>query len=155
MIMMAQQSIDPGFLNQGTNTETAGGTRFSEGKPNPMWTPALGLLEVARVTSYGSQKYAPHDWMQGQSYSTLINSAARHFLSMLVHGPLSCDSESGLLHAAHCAWNLLALLTFHTLGRDEELDDLSKWIGVTTGEKKVTALTYAERFIGGHGMGES
>ena len=118
----------------GANTEHAGGTRYSEGKPSPMWTPALGVLEVAKVTEYGAQKYAPHDWWSGQSYSTLVGSASRHVLRMLCYGPLSRDKESGLLHAAHAAWNLLCLLHFHNEGRDKELDDLTKWVGKVTGE---------------------
>jgi len=120
----------------GSDTEQAGGTRYSEGKPTPMWTPALGILEVARVTEYGNRKYAPLDWWAGQSFSTLIGSASRHLFAMLVYGPLSRDKESGLLHAAHCAWNLLCLLHFVYEGREEELDDLSKWIGVTAAQKK-------------------
>jgi hypothetical protein len=123
-------------MNFGANTDTSGGTRYSEGKPNPMWTPALGLLEVAKVTEYGSRKYAAHDWWVGQSFSTLMGSAGRHFFAMLVYGPLSRDKESGLLHAAHCCWNLLCLLNFVYEGREEELDDLSKWVGVTTAQKQ-------------------
>ena len=120
----------------GENTDTSGGTRFSAGKPNPMWTPALGLLEVAKVTEYGNKKYAPSDWWVGQTFSTLIGSASRHLLAMLVYGPLSKDKESGLLHAAHCCWNLLCLLNFVYEEREAELDDLSEWVGVTTAQKK-------------------
>ena len=123
------------------NTETAGGTRYSEGKPKPMWTPALGLLEVAKVTEYGATKYAPHDWWVGQSYSGLVNSAARHMMQVLSYGPRARDRESGLLHTAHAAWNLLCLLHFHHEGRDTELDDLSGFVGVTTEE--VQGLTVA------------
>jgi len=124
------------------NTEPAGGTRYSKGKPGPMWTPALGLLEVARVTEYGGRKYAPHDWHRGQSYSTLINSAARHLLHILSAGPLSKDPESGLLHAAHACWNLLCLLHFHHEGRDAELDDLSRWVDVGTEEKEAVCAPF-------------
>lgn len=97
-----------------------------------MWTPALGLLEVARVTEYGSRKYAPHDWHLGQSYSTLMGSAARHFLKALSLGPIATDEESGLLHLAHAAWNILCILHFHYEGR-EGVDDLSCWVDVRTG----------------------
>ena len=118
------------------NTEQSGGTRFNSGKPGMWWAiPMYGLRAVARVTMRGSEKYAPLDWACGQSYSTLIDSASRHWLEVLTSGPLARDEESGLLHLAHCAWNILCLLHFIEQGRDD-LDDVSKWTGVTTAMKQ-------------------
>src|SRR5688500_2665021 len=102
------------------NVETSGGTRYSAGKPRGSWlTPVLGLRLVQRVAMYGARKSAPLDWQCGQSFSTLMDCALSHVLKMLQHGPTSRDEESGELHAAHAAWNLLALLTFIEAGRTD------------------------------------
>jgi hypothetical protein len=120
-----------------TNTETAGGTRFSEGKPGMWWAaPLYGLRLVAKVTEAGSGKYAPRDWYEGQSFSTLLDSMFRHTLDVMLYGPTSRDEETGLYNLAHAAWNILALLTFLEEGREEELDDVTPWFGVTTQEKR-------------------
>ena len=134
------------------NTEQSGGTRFSEGKPGMWWAiPMKGLRLIAEVTMRGSKKYAPLDWACGQSYSTLIDSASRHWIEVLTDGPLSRDEESGLYHLAHCAWNILCLLHFIEQGR-EDLDDVSKWQGVTTAMKNaqvvIPAGTVTDDWVG-------
>jgi hypothetical protein len=117
------------------NTEQSGGTRYSEGKPGNWWCmPLWGLREVARVSAYGAKKYAPFDWQQGQSFSTLMDCAMRHMVAVVQFGIWSRDHESGLLHLAHAAWNILALLTFMATNR-EDLDDVSVWRGVRAGEE--------------------
>lgn len=123
------------------NTEKAGGTRFSEGKPG-LWAgvPVIGLRLVARVTQYGAEKYSLMDWKAGQSFSTLIDSATRHWLAVLQHGPWSKDEESGIYHMSHCGWNILALLTFMELRR-YDLDNVSGWVGVTTAMKQENGFT--------------
>ena len=122
------------------NRETSGGTRFNEGKPGMWWAvPMKGLRAVARVTMLGSKKYAPLDWASGQSYSTLLDSASRHWLEVLTDGPLARDEESGLLHLAHAAWNILCLLHFIEQGR-EDLNDVDKWRGVTTAMKQAAEV---------------
>lgn len=116
------------------NMETSGGTRFSKGKPGMWWAiPLAGLRLVSEVTMYGAKKYAPLDWAEGQSFSTLFDCTMRHLERMATDGLWSRDKESGLLHAAHAAWNLLCLLHFMQEGR-EDLDDVSKYRGMTTAE---------------------
>jgi hypothetical protein len=122
----------------GPNTEQAGGTRYSTGKAPLVHAPLLGMLEVGRVAEYGAGKYAPRDWQCGQSFSTLLNCALRHLFRAAL-SPQSRDPESGLLHAGHAAWNLLALLHFIETGRADELDDVTPHIGVTATERKARA----------------
>jgi hypothetical protein len=112
------------------NTEAAGGTRYSEGKPKMVATPVFGMYEVGRVAEYGTNKYALFDWVEGQSFSTLLNCAARHLFRALMN-PMARDQESGCLHLGHVAWNVMALLHFIEEGRAEELDDVSPQIGIT------------------------
>lgn len=119
------------FKDNLINTERSGGTRYSEGKPAGWWyAPLKGLELVVPVAKSGGEKYAPKDWLVGQSYSTLLDCAMRHMIAVMHHGPKAKDEESGHLHLAHACWNLLALLTFIAMGRDD-LDDVSIWDGVT------------------------
>ena len=124
------------------NTEKSGGTRFSKGKPGGWWyAPLYGLRLVAPVWMEGADKYAPRDWAEGQSFSTLVDCAMRHMLEICERGPWAKDPESGNYHAAHVVWNLLTLLTFIALGRGEEMDDITQWRGVTAGDKDATETT--------------
>lgn len=120
---------DYGGVAQG-NTEKAGGTRYSSGKPTMTWSPWLGMMEVCRVSTMGAKKYAPLDWLAGQSFSTLMSSAMRHMLKAAT-SPLARDEDSGLLHLGHAAWNILAALHFIEQGRDHLFDDVTCWHGCT------------------------
>jgi len=128
------------------DTESSGGTRYSEGKPSMFWcAPLMGLTEVVKVTEYGSSKYAPFDWDEGQSFSTLYDSAMRHMVNMSAYGMMSTDDESGLLHASHAAWNLLCMLSFVAEGREIELDDTSAPRGHTAESWRELAAEKAAR----------
>lgn len=120
--------------NYGPNTDTSGGTRYSQGKPAGWWyAPLAGLKLVAPVWEVGAEKYAPMDWRSGQSFSTLVDCAMRHSMAVMEHGPWSRCAESGYYHAAHAAWNWLALLTFMAQGRTD-LDDITPYQGVTAAD---------------------
>jgi len=117
----------------GPDTDPSGGTRYSSNKPSNWWAlPLAGLRLVARVTTYGGEKYAPLDWAIGQSFSVLYDCTMRHLVAMQVDGFWSNDEESGLPHAAHACWNLLTMCHFMALDRSD-LDDVSKWRGVKAG----------------------
>lgn len=72
----------------------------------------LALQAVAQVSAYGAGKYnttyEAKNWMfveaAGERYA---DAAGRH---MLQEEHSMWDEESGLLHAAHAAWSLLAKL---------------------------------------------
>lgn len=117
-----------------------------DGRFVPVPYPALGLWEVARVSCYGVEKYAEYDWDQGQAFSTLLSCAMRHVCKMLAFGPLSRDGYhgdepegtqySGLMHAAHAAWNIMCLLDFVEQTRLAELDDVTPRHGVTAADRR-------------------
>lgn len=136
------------------NTERSGGTRFSSGKPGGWWyAPLYGLRLVAEVWEAGAAKYAPCDWRNGQSFSTLMDCAFRHMIAMNMEGPLARDEDqfdedgsliargTGAYHAACAAWNLLTLLTFIALGRFD-LDDVTGWQSVTTAVKNEEGYSF-------------
>ena len=70
---------------------------------------ARALTEVARVGTFGATKYTPEGWRSvplGRERYT--DALFRHLLTEAAGE--ACDPESGLLHAAHAAWNSLARL---------------------------------------------
>jgi hypothetical protein len=89
-----------------------------EGKKFDLGKPKLGMVvkyfanaltAVAECGTYGQMKYAPneywdHNWGQVKHGQERYQDALmRHFLS-----GEKVDSESGLRHKAHIAWNALA-----------------------------------------------
>lgn len=64
---------------------------------------------VSEVSTFGAQKYAWKGWEGVEDgYARYSDAMARHLISE-GKGEL-VDPDSGLLHAAHCAWNALARL---------------------------------------------
>ena len=69
---------------------------------------ALALSRVAEVTTYGANKYTPNGWLSVSNGSERYSDAMyRHLLESVNH-PI--DTETGIEHLAHAAWNILAVL---------------------------------------------
>lgn len=78
------------------------------------------LDEVARVCGMGANKYARNAWRdKPYKYSERIDSLYRH-LGSWVGRKETRDSESGLHHLAHAAWNVLMLLEYELEGLGED-----------------------------------
>lgn len=107
-----------GQVDQGAN-------RLNAGKP-PMHLVALdGLVLVAWVSAFGAEKYSARGWEQAAakrqfSWSDCVRAMLSHLLKLMA-GQRN-DSESGLPHVGHIAWNALALCTM--LVRNNGVDDL-------------------------------
>lgn len=69
---------------------------------------SLALNEVAKVLTYGAEKYTPHGWQSVPGAVERYRDAGwRH---RLAERNEQLDPDSGLLHKAHEAWNILAEL---------------------------------------------
>jgi len=99
------------------------GIKYDQGKPR------LGLVlggfsraleEVGHVGTFGANKYCDKGWLE------VPNALERYEDALLRHTLANkreaFDSESGLLHLAHRAWNALA--TLELLLRDRKEDCL-------------------------------
>lgn len=84
------------------------------GKPRWDLMPPQALNEVAKVFTYGVEKYAPRNWEAGMDWGRLFAAAQRHLWAFW--DGEDYDAESGLPHLAHAAWNVLALLTYQLKG---------------------------------------
>lgn len=89
------------------------GAKLDNGKA-PVFRGAVGyfpraLREVSKVSSFGASKYTWMGWLNvPDGINRYSDAMVRHLLSES-EGE-DCDADSGLAHAAHCAWNSLARL---------------------------------------------
>lgn len=94
--------------------------KFDSGKPRMDLLDPAFLEGVARVLTFGAQKYEPHNWRKGLDWSRLYAACQRH-LSAFAKGA-EFDGETGeshLLHAACC------LMFLHSMQRERrDLNDL-------------------------------
>mgnify|MGYP001390878719 CR=1 FL=1 len=99
-----QAELDPNGLNPHTP-----GAKLDLNKPNcdlVFGGFANALLEVAKVGTFGAQKYTDNGWKSVPNGVTRYRSAAyRHLLSQEY-----LDIDSNLPHLAQAAWNCLAAL---------------------------------------------
>ena len=80
--------------------------------------PAAKLLAAVDVGTYGAAKYSPDGWLSvPDGKRRYAEAAARHRLKELAGEEL--DPESGLPHAAHYLWNLLAYQTLYLQETDQ------------------------------------
>lgn len=87
-----------------------GGTKYDSGKPRMDLLDTCAIEQLAKVLTFGAEKYAAHNWRQGLPKSRLIAAGLRHIFAYL-RGE-DTDPESGLSHIAHamcCCMFLLGL----------------------------------------------
>ena len=92
-------------------------------KPKITLIPLKALWEVAKVMTFGAQKYGRFNWKGGIDYSRLADAACRHIIQFM-EGEDN-DKEFGLSHLAHAACSILMLLEETTMNKPE-LDDRYK-----------------------------
>lgn len=87
---------------------------YDEEKPRLELLPSEAMEEIAKVLSYGAEKYSDDNWLQGMPWMKLIGSTLRHIFAWARREEV--DPESQLLHLAHAACNLLFVITYIKLG---------------------------------------
>lgn len=85
-----------------------GGIKHDQEKPRVDLLDADALEGLAKVLTFGANKYSAHNWRGGISYSRLIGAALRHLFAIM-RGE-NTDPESGLPHVDHlgCCWMFLS-----------------------------------------------
>lgn len=87
------------------------GKKHDQGKAQPalvLHSMSRAVQAVVEVATFGAGKYSPDNWLLvPDAINRYSNAKQRH---MLLGATESHDEESGLLHAAHEAWNALAVL---------------------------------------------
>ena len=87
------------------------GMKFDAGKPQYGLLPAFALEEVAKVLTYGAEKYTPNNWRHVEMSAKRYFDAAQRHMWAIAQGE-AIDRESGLSHAAHAATGLLFLIEY-------------------------------------------
>lgn len=101
------------YSNDSQDKVAAGATKYDGGK-SPIYRGALSyfpraISAVAAVSAFGASKYAWKGWERvDDGYNRYSDAMVRH-VAYEGEGE-DVDPDSGLLHAAHTAWNALARL---------------------------------------------
>lgn len=101
-----------------------GGLRLNKGKDRWDLLPLDAIGEVVKVLTIGAVKYAARNWERGMVYSICLASAMRHIAKRAM-GELR-DPETGMLHTACAACNLIFLTAYDARGMNN-LDDLEPY----------------------------
>lgn len=81
--------------------------RANKGKLEWDLIPLEALEPTVRAMMDGARKYAPHDWMKGQKFSTIFNSTMRHLVELQAGHDL--DKKSGLPIIGHVGANVVIM----------------------------------------------
>ena len=100
------------------------GVKFDSGKPQYGLFPPFALEEVAKVLTYGAQKYMPNNWRHVDNSPKRYFDAAQRHMWAIARGEFN-DSESGYPHAAHAATCLLFLMEYQ-MGTVQKTADFLK-----------------------------
>lgn len=84
--------------------------------------PDFAHREVAKVFTYGANKYERHNWRKGFKWSRLMDAFERHYNDFKIG--IDFDGESNMYHLAHGIANLQMLMEMYKL--HPELDDRPK-----------------------------
>ena len=84
--------------------------KYDNEKPRVDLVPSSFVIEVAKVLTFGANKYEADQWRDGTDYSRIYAACLRHMLAW--HEGEDKDPESGLSHLAHAACNLAFLLEY-------------------------------------------
>lgn len=85
------------------------GRKFDQDKPRMELLPPLATLEVAKVLTFGAQKYEPNNWKYVPDAANRYTAGAlRHIFATMAQEQL--DPESGLDHLAHAICCLMFIL---------------------------------------------
>lgn len=101
-------AIDINDYKELNTPQPIAGIKYDGGKPRMDLLDFTALEGLAKVLTFGAEKYAAHNWRGGIHYSRLLSAMLRH-ISAIQRGEY-IDPESGLPHIHHvgCCWMFLA-----------------------------------------------
>lgn len=98
---------------EGQEGKVKEGLRFNSGKLRYDLLEPFAVENLAKVFTFGANKYAPRNWEKGMKWSSVLASLKRH-IAEFEKGE-DFDNETGLYHMAHAAWNAMALVSYYKL----------------------------------------
>lgn len=119
--LLADSYEDPGqqLVSNHVNVTQSAGIKHDSGKLRLDLIPPECLEEIAKVLSFGADKYSDWNWAKGFKWSRLYGATLRHLYAHM-RGE-SKDKETGISHLAHATCNLLFLVyhELHQVGEDD------------------------------------
>ena len=85
------------------------GNKHDSGKPLMGAVPPNAVLAVAKVLTFGAEKYGRNNWRQVESAETRYMDAALRHINAYQRGE-AADPESGESHLAHAVCSLMFML---------------------------------------------
>lgn len=111
--------LTPSDVNeQITQNETDKGLKYDAGKTRWELFPVEVLEEVAKVFTYGAQKYDADNWRDGMKWRRFIGALWRHVSAWMMGEDK--DPETGFNHLAHAICCLIMLLGHQINGYGED-----------------------------------
>lgn len=92
--------------------KTPGAIKHDGDKPRMELLPLNAIQEVAKVMTFGANKYAAHGWKSLKNAEDRYTGALLRHLTAIQNGE-KVDTESGLPHIAHVACNSVFLTHFY------------------------------------------
>ena len=130
--------------------QDGGGLRYNDGKPRYDLITPFALEELAKVLTKGAEKYAPHNWQRGLSWSSVLASMQRH-IEAFKKGE-DYDKETGLLHIGHVLCNAMFLAEYYNIypqGDDRQVSYLTpKRIGLDIDDVIADTITRIMEYKG-------
>lgn len=106
------------------------GKKFDETKTRVDLLSTPALTEIAKVLTFGAEKYGVNNWREGMDWSRLQAAALRHLFAFMEGEDR--DQETDLPHLAHLGCCVMFLLEYQLkgLGHDDrykqEVQNISK-----------------------------
>lgn len=98
-----------------------GGVKHDENKVRYDLIPHDAMHEIARVLTFGAERYGDRNWEKGIKYGRLYAASQRHLTSFWRGNKINHE-DFGLHHLAHAATCILMLLS-HDLNGMQHMDD--------------------------------
>ena len=116
---------DGGDILSGMEMES-GGLKHDQGKLRYDLIPPDALEEIAKIYTFGAEKYGDRNWEKGLRWGRVFGAVFRHFIAW-AKGE-DADEETGLHPLAHAAWGCLTLLAYakRNIGEDDRPSTLAK-----------------------------
>ena len=113
------EDVGQQLVERHVNVTQAAGIKHDSGKLRLDLIPPECLEEIAKVLSFGADKYSDWNWAKGFKWSRLYGATLRHLYAHM-RGE-SKDKETGISHLAHATCNLVFLMyhELHGVGQDD------------------------------------
>ena len=92
------------------------GIKHDQGKPRMDLIPPEMLEEVAKVLTFGANKYSDRNWEKGLDWGRVYGALQRHLNSWWGNTNGGIDEETGLSHLSHALCCLSFLVAYEKRG---------------------------------------